>query len=197
MILRVLYCGLLLSLVALLLGCAATPTAVPAVTPPPAATSGPAPTRTIGSIPAQPTSLPIATKAAVPFQSPTPAPRVGQTVTASTPASVAPASPAATTAAVAPAQPAPSSAGPIPTAVGVATGRRSEIKLAFLAPLKPGEEAEPPELVNLRGELKKVNGFLEISGDEEKVTVGYDGGLVTAEQLIQKFADLKYPVRRQ
>jgi len=78
----------------------------------------------------------------------------------------------------------------------VATGRRSEVKFAFLTPLKPAEEAEPAELVAMRTELKKLPGFLEISGDENLVTVGYDAGLVTVEQLMQRFADLKHPVKR-
>ncbi len=113
------------------------------------------------------------------------------------PVVAAPASPAATTAAVAPTQPASTSGGPAPTAAGVAAGRRSEVKFTFLTPLKPAEEAEPAELGAIRTELKKVNGFLDISGDENVVTVGYDGGLITVEQLMQKFADLKYPVKRQ
>ncbi len=78
----------------------------------------------------------------------------------------------------------------------MATGRRSEVKFAFLTPLKPAEEAEPTELVTIRTELKKLSGFLDISGDEKMVAVGYDAGLITVEQLIQKFAELKYPVRQ-
>jgi hypothetical protein len=70
------------------------------------------------------------------------------------------------------------------------------MKLAFLTPLKPAEEAEPAELIALRTELKKIPGFVDISGDEDTVLVGYDAGLVTAEQLIAKFDELKHPVKR-
>lgn len=90
-----------------------------------------------------------------------------------------------------------SSGGPVPTAAGVATGKRTETKLAFLTPLTAREEAEPAEMDPMRIELKKMPGFMDISGDENLVTVGYDAGLVTVEQLIQRFAQLGHPVKRQ
>lgn len=58
------------------------------------------------------------------------------------------------------------------------------------------EEAEPLEMEPLRAEFKKLPGFLDMTGDENAVTVGYDAGLVTIEQLMQLFAQLKHPVRR-
>lgn len=91
----------------------------------------------------------------------------------------------------------PTAAGPVPTAPGVATGRRSEVKFVFVTPLKPAEEAEPPELVAIRTALMKVPGFIDISGDEKGATVGYDAGLITVEQLMQKLSDLQHPVTRQ
>jgi peptide methionine sulfoxide reductase MsrA len=61
--------------------------------------------------------------------------------------------------------------------------------------LKPAEEAESAELVALRTELKKVPGFIEITGTEEVVTVAYDAGLISVDQLRLKFTDLKHPVK--
>ena len=58
------------------------------------------------------------------------------------------------------------------------------------------EEAEPLEMEPMRAELKKLPGFLDMTGDENTVTVGYDAGLVTVEQLMQFFAQLKHPVKR-
>lgn len=78
----------------------------------------------------------------------------------------------------------------------MATGRRSEAKFAFLTPLTMREEAEPLEMEPMRAEFKKLPGFLDMTGDENTVTVGYDAGLVTLEQLMQLFAQLKHPVRR-
>lgn len=164
-----------------------------------AAIPGVSPTRTLVPVPPQPTSATLAPRTSVPFLSPTPVPRVQLPASGSSPVPGVPTNPQATAVAAAPAQPASSGAGPVPTAAGVATGKRSEVKFVFLTPLKPAEEAEPPELVQMRAELKKVPGFLEVSGDEEgmEATVGYDAGLITVEQLMAKFAELKHPVKRQ
>ncbi len=181
-------------LVLVLLGC--SPAA--ATTPQAAASPGAVATRTIVPPPAQPTSATLAPRTPVPFVSPTAALRVQLP---SGGASSAPATgagnPQPTAAAAAPAQPATTGVGPVPTAPGVATGRRSEVKFVFLAPLNEAEEAEPAELVQMRAELKKVPGFLEVTGDEKDITVAYDAGLITIEQLMVKFADLKHPVKRQ
>ena len=189
---RVVLGGTVLVLSVVLLGCGAA-------TPPPAATPAAqaAATAVVPStggtplpLPPQPTSAPQPTRVPSPFQSATPARSFSSAGPSPTASGVTVASPAAG----ASAQPTPG--GPVPTAPGVATGRRSEVKFAFLTPLKPAEEAEPAELVAMRTELKKLPGFLEISGDENLVTVGYDAGLVTVEQLMQRFADLKHPVKR-
>lgn len=213
MIRRISLLAIFLIIAAIISACSspATPT------PEPAATSGPAPTRTLASVPPQPTFATLAPRTSVPFVSPTPAAILsgGTPLASFAPAVTGPASapggpPAPTAAAntnapataapvaVAPTQPA-SNAGPVPTAPGVATGKRSEVKFVFLSKLLPAEEAEPPELVSMRAELKKVPGFLEISDIEDGVgaTVGYDAGLITVQQLMVKFADLKHPVKIQ
>jgi hypothetical protein len=191
---------------------ACSPPAAP--TPQAAPTSaGPAATPTLVAVPPQPTSATLAPRTSVAFVSPTPVPLIsgGTPITVfgatpnppptAAPAAAAPTNPPPTAApaAAAPTQPATTSAGPVPTAPGVATGRRSEVKFVFLTPLKPAEEAEPPELIQMRAELKKVTGFLEITDIDEGVgaLVGYDAGLISVEQLIVKFADLKHPVKRQ
>ncbi len=190
----VLLIGIVVVCVFSLLGCGATATAAPTTAPTPqaAATVAVASTgRTPIPLPPQPTSPPQATRAPTLWQTPAPA----LIVSVPLPTRAATGAPAATSAGPQN-QPTPSGGGPVPTAPGVATGRRSEVKFVFLTPLKPAEEAEPAELVAIRAELKKLPGFLEISGDENLVTVGYDAGLVTVEQLMQRFAELKHPVKR-
>lgn len=212
--------AIFLILSAVIAGCSA-PAAPVAPTVQVVAPSGPAATRTTVPVPPQPTSATLAPRTSVPFVSPTPAVIVpgGTPLASFAPAITGPASAPVGPVAAAPANPpapvaaaptsapatsvavaaAPTSAGPVPTAPGVATGRRSEVKFVFLTPLKPAEEAEPPELVQMRAELKKVPGFLEVSDIDDGVgaLAGYDAGLITVEQLMAKFADLKHPVKRQ
>jgi hypothetical protein len=196
MIQRTSLVAIILFVVISLLGCGATATP-PAATPTAQAAATAVAPSTSGTplpLPAQPTSPPQPTRVPSPFQSATPARSFSSAGSSPTTSGAVAASPVATAAGAA-AQ--PTTSGAAPTAAGAATGRRSEIKLAFLTPLKPAEEAEPAELVAIRTELKKVPGFIDISGDENLVTVGYDAGLITVEQLIQKFVDLKFPVKRQ
>jgi hypothetical protein len=193
---RVVFCAMALICAVVVLGCgapsspvAATPAANSAATAQVPSTAG-----TPLPLPAQPTAPPQAARIPSPFQSATPARSFSSAGPSPTSSGAAATTPVATSA-----NPSeqPTTAGAIATAPGVATGRRSEVKFAFLTPLKPAEEAEPPELVAIRAELKKVPGFIDISGDENAVTVGYDAGLITVEQLMQKLADLKFPVKRQ
>lgn len=216
MIHRITLLAATIALVLLLLGCAPS---APASTP----TSPAPPTQSNAStasnrqtplpLPPQPTSLPIAPRTPSPFQSPAPAqivlgptvpPRATNTAAptaaqtrAATVASTSAPTIAPTVAATATSQPRPTTSSPAPAAPGTTTGRRSEVKLTFLTPLKEAEEAEPVEMEPLRAELKKMPGFFDMSGDENSVTVGYDAGLLTVEQIIQRFADLKHPVKRQ
>jgi len=187
--------GIIIALAIVSSACASTP----APTPQGVATQGVAPTKTTIPVPPQPTSATLAPRTAVPFVSPTSAARVQPAGGASLPVAAAATSAPAAVVAAAPTQLATTSAGPASTVAGVATGKRSEVKFVFLTPLKPAEEAEPPELVQMRAELKKVPGFIEVSDIEDGMgaTVGYDAGLITVEQLMVKFADLKHPVKRQ
>lgn len=193
MIHRVLFCGTLCAFVLLLLGCGPTSTAPVAQTEPAGATG--VARRTPLPLPPQPTSPPIPPRTPTPWQSPVPAPFVFGPTLPSSPGGIAPILPLPTTAVVG-AQPAPTTAGAVPSAPGVATGRRSEAKFVFLTPLTMREEAEPLEMEPMRAELKKLPGFLDMTGDENTVTVGYDAGLVTVAQLIQRFAELKHPVKQ-
>lgn len=209
MIRQISFFAIILILSALVAACSAP--AVPAApTAQVAATSGPAATSTVVPVPPQPTSATLAPRTSVPFVSPTPAAIVpGGTPLASfapaltgpgsAPVGPAGAAPTNAPATVAPVAAAPTNAGPVPTAPGVATGKRSEVKFVFLTPLLPAEEAEPADLVSMRAELKKLAGFIEISDidDGKGATVGYDAGLITVEQLMVKFADLKHPVKKQ
>jgi hypothetical protein len=177
-----------------------------AATSAPTTSAGPAATRTVVAVPAQPTSATLAPRAAVAFVTPTTAsllqggtPLASFAPAISGPSGVSvPAAPAAAAPTSAPAAAAPAVAGPVPTAPGVATGKRSEVKFTFLTALKPAEEAEPPDLVTMRAEFKKVPGFLEVSDIDEGIgcLVGYDAGLVTPEQLMVKFSQLLHPVKR-
>ena len=208
MIQRILLGMALLAFSVFMIGCGAPST--PAAAPATATTQSAAPTAVVPAAgqtplpqPAQPTSPAQPTRVPSPFLTPSPAPIVSQALPSTAPTvapsaaattggTVATPAAAATTAATTP----PTTGGPIPTAPGVATGKRSEIKVSFLTPLKPAEEAEPAELIAMRTEFKKVPGFIDISGDEDNVVVGYDAGLITPEQLIAKFTELKHPVKR-
>jgi hypothetical protein len=199
---RILLGMALLAISVFMIGCGApaTPAAAPATPTAQAA----APTAVVPAAgqtplpqPAQPTSPAQPTRVPSPFLTPTPAPIISAGLPTAIPPSPTPGVAAsltpAPTSVVAPAT--PGAGGPVATAPGVATGQRTEAKFTFITPLKPAEEAESAELIALRTELKKVPGFIDISGDELVVTVGFDAGLITADQLKLKFAELKHPVK--
>ncbi|MCW5851251.1 MAG: hypothetical protein KIT87_14340 [Anaerolineae bacterium] len=141
------------------------------------------------SQPAQPTSPPIAAKPVVPFASPTFSPIVkveptpgaaGKTTTVSTTGG----QPASQPAAQAPA------AVQGPQAPGVATGKRSEVKVEFQIALSTAEEVD-----DIRLALARVPGILDVAGNETAISVGYDAGLILPNQLAQRLASMGHPTK--
>ncbi len=135
--------------------------------------------------PAQPTSLPVATRAVAPFAS----------ATFSSIISVPPTSGAATTAPIGAATPAsvqPGAAQPPagPTAPGVATGVRSELKVEFVDVLATVEDAQA-----LFPVISRSRGILDVSGNEIGLTIAYDAGLITPAQIRQVMASIGHPVK--
>jgi hypothetical protein len=197
---RVLLGAALLALTVFLIGCGAAPTPLPAApTAPPSAPTAavPATGQTPLPLPPQPTSPAQPARIPSPFQTAAPA----RIFSSSGPTAVLPSPTPGTASTLTPAPtsaiPAASTNTPAPTTSGAAAGTRSEVKFTFVTPLKPAEEAESAELVALRTELKKVPGFIDITvaSDEEVVTVGYDAGLISVDQLRLKFEELKHPVK--
>ena len=139
------------------------------------------------SVPAQPTSPPIAAKPVVPFASPTFAPIVSVEPTPG---------PAQNTTVSTASQPAAQAAAPAPAAVqgpqapGVATGKRSEIKIEFQSALSTAEEVD-----DIRLALARVPGILDVAGNETAISVGYDAGLILPNQLAQRLTGMGHPVK--
>lgn len=140
------------------------------------------------SQPAQPTSPPVAAKPVVPFASPTFAPIVKVEPT--------PGPAQNTTVSTTGGQPASQPAAPAPAAVqgpqapGVATGKRSEIKVEFQSALSTAEEVD-----DIRLALARVPGILDIAGNETAITVGYDAGLILPNQLAQRLASMGHATK--
>ncbi len=155
-----------------------------------ASTTTPAPsgptfaTRTFVPLPAQPTSPRIATRAATPFASATFSSivNVPPTAGAAGPSSVA------TAAGGPPAAAQPTVAGP--SAPGVATGVRTEIKVEFVNALSTAEEVD-----DLRLTLVKVPGIMDVSGNENAIVIGYDAGLILPNQIRARLASLGHPIK--
>lgn len=178
----------------------AAPAPAPAPTAAPAAPAAPkaeapkaeapkaaAPAGKAASQPAQPTSPAIPTKAAAPFVTITAQPRVLVEPTAGA-AAKATQAPAAAKATVAPAAGGGAAGGP--TAPGVATGRRSEVKLDFIKQLSTAEEVD-----DIRLTLTRVPGILDIAGNETAITVGYDAGLILPNQIARRLAEMGHEVK--
>ncbi len=181
----VLVLSVLLACVVLISACGgatATATTAPTSSATSAAPSGIS--RTPLPLPPQPTSPPLGPRAPTPFASATFSPILSFPLPERT--SSAPSSP--TTAS---AQPAPTQAAQAgPTAPGIATGVRSEIKVEFVSPLATVEEVDDLRLV-----LMRVAGILDIAGNENAITIGYDAGLILPNQIRARLAGIGHPVK--
>jgi hypothetical protein len=153
------------------------------VTPSTGDTPGaPVSTRTPVPLPPQPTSQAIPTRAATPFASATFSSIINAAPTGA-PVTAAPTRAAAT-------QPAATQASAGPSAPGVATGVRSEIKVDFVESLETAEAVD-----DLRLQLKQVPGIIDIAGNETSITVGYDAGLILPNQIRARLASIGHAVK--
>lgn len=165
------------------------PTAVPAA-PKAAATTAPvaASGKAASSQPAQPTAPPIPTKAVAPFATATFVPQIVVEPTAGAASKTTGSAPTGSQTAAQPTAGAGASAGP--QAPGVATGRRTEIKLEFVEQLGTAEQVD-----DIRLTLMQVPGVLDLAGNETAITVGYDAGLILPNQLGARLASMGHPIK--
>jgi hypothetical protein len=77
-----------------------------------------------------------------------------------------------------------------PTAPGVATGVRTELKVEFASALSTPEEVDEIEVV-----LKRNRGILDVSGNERAIAIGYDAGLILPAQIRALMASIGHPVK--
>jgi hypothetical protein len=77
-----------------------------------------------------------------------------------------------------------------PTAPGVATGVRSEVKIEFVNTLASAEEADDLGLA-----LRRIAGILAVSGNETAITVVYDAGLILPSQIRARLASMGHPTK--
>ncbi len=187
---KLLILTMLAILVAGLTACGTTATPAPSGgTTPAAATTASQPAGgTPLPLPAQPTLPPVAPRQATPFVAATTAPIVSVPV----PTKAATAAPTAAagqpTVAGQPTAPQPPASGP--TAPGVATGQRVELKLEFVKTLVSAEEVD--EIAPI---LKAVPGIISVTGNEVAITVLYDPGLILPNQIRLKLASMGHPVK--
>jgi hypothetical protein len=137
-------------------------------------------------MPAQPTLPPVAPRQATPFVTATPAPVLNYP--APTRASTASAGGAATAAPTSAAAAQTPASGP--TAPGVATGQRVELKLEFVKQLVSAEEVD--EIAPI---LKAVPGIFSVTGNEVSITVLYDPGLILPNQIRSKLTSMGHAVK--